>query len=89
MHRVFMPLFVLMFGIGWIGASFAEEAGTNAVEKAGERLAEGLQETVVGSVQIPAEMVETGKENPLEAVTVAPIEGAKETALQTTTSTSE
>ena len=84
MHRVFILILIVMLGLGAAGSVLAGEEKANLAEKAGDQLAEGLKETVEGSVQIPAEMAEAAKDNPVKAVTVAPIEGAKETVLQTT-----
>ena len=84
MHRVFILILIMMLGLGVAGSVLADEKKANLAEKAGEQLAEGLKETAEGSVQVPAEMLETAKESPIEAVTIAPIKGAKETALETT-----
>lgn len=83
MYRVFIPIFLVMLGLGISGAALAGEEASYP-EEAGERLAEGLKETVEGSLQVPAEMLDAAEENPAEAVTLAPIKGAKETVLQTT-----
>lgn len=84
MYRVLIVMLIAMLGVGMTSA-VAEEEKESFAENAGEKLVEGLEQTVEGSVQIPAEMAEAAKEGNLaEAVTLAPIEGAKETALQTT-----
>jgi len=81
MRNGLILMFVVVFGLAFTGLASAEKS---AGEKVAGELIGGLKETLVGSVQIPVEMYETAKENPAEAVTLAPIRGAKKTALQTT-----
>ncbi|MBI4437311.1 MAG: hypothetical protein HY590_07865 [Candidatus Omnitrophica bacterium] len=82
MRYVLILVLVVMGSLGMAGYAFSEEE--SRPEAAANEFVGGLQETVVGSVQVPAKMAETGKENPIAAVTVAPVQGAKETALKTT-----
>ena len=83
MRNVFVLIVVATFGLGVVGSASAEK-GTGAAENVKNELVSGVQDTLVGVVQVPAKMIETAKENPVKAVTLAPIQGAKETALQTT-----
>ena len=85
MRYLLILVLVVIGTLGMTGYAVSEEE--SRPESAANEFVGGLQETVVGSVQVPAKMAETGKENPIAAVTVAPIQGAKETTLQTTKGT--
>jgi len=83
MLKKFILVWVGILALGITGLALAEEEA-GYMEHAGEELVEGIEDTLTGSLQVPAEMLEAAEENPVEAVTVAPIKGAKETVLQTT-----
>ncbi|MFH1857375.1 MAG: hypothetical protein ABH845_00510 [Candidatus Omnitrophota bacterium] len=83
MRNSLILVLAVVVGLGFAGLAVSEEP-SSVIERKTDELVSGIQETVVGSVQVPLEMAETVKENPVEAVTLAPVRGAKETALQTT-----
>jgi putative exosortase-associated protein (TIGR04073 family) len=69
----------LIFIAAYAVCGYAQEA-----EDAGERLAEGIEETATGWTEVPEEIVETSEEsNPVEGLTVGAVKGAGEAVVET------
>jgi len=84
MRNSLVMTLVVMVILGVAGGASAEERIATYGENAGGQFVDGLKESVTSPAELPKEMVETGKENPLLGVTVGTIKGATSTAQQAT-----
>lgn len=65
--------------------AFAAPVIAQGAEEAGKKLAEGVEETATGWVEVPKEIAETTEEaNLIEGVTIGAIKGAGEAVVKTT-----
>lgn len=86
--KIIAVIAIIVLAVSFITPAVAEEAAKKEAaetESAGEKLAEGIEETATGWTEVPKEVAETSEEtNPVEGVTVGAVKGAGKAVVKTT-----
>ena len=80
MRNVLGIMLAVMLVVGFAGISSAEDQ----IAASGEKLVKGTQETATSFTELPKEMYNTGKENPLLGITAGTVNGSEKVVLRTT-----
>ena len=84
MRNLLTGVLVVMLAVGMAGLSAADDQSASVGTKIGGKLIGGVKDLSTAPMQVPAKMVEVGRENVLAGATLGPMIGAEAAAHQAT-----